>query len=159
MHQSKDLCEYCYYIGNILIQWNLDFIESEFYWLSRFYWETSETNSKQMISISLIISICRPCADDQQLNKIEMPLCFVNGYSVKYYRIFAFVLDNLLDNTYVIFTSDHGYHMGQFAQPSGKRLPYETDIRIPLLVRGITYYMLWNLLKWLGTCACGFQVI
>lgn len=43
---------------------------------------------------------------------------------------------NLTDNTYIILTSDNGYHMGQFAQPYDKRQPYETDIRVPLIVRG-----------------------
>ncbi|KAI8037416.1 hypothetical protein M5D96_009552 [Drosophila gunungcola] len=41
-----------------------------------------------------------------------------------------------LDNTYVVYTSDNGYHVGQFAQPFDKRQPYETDIGIPLLIRG-----------------------
>ena len=37
-------------------------------------------------------------------------------------------LDSLgvLDETYVIFTSDHGYHMGTFALTIDKREPYET---------------------------------
>ncbi|KAH8340197.1 hypothetical protein KR067_013244, partial [Drosophila pandora] len=42
----------------------------------------------------------------------------------------------VFDNTYVIFSSDNGYHVGQFAQPFDKRQPYETDIHIPLLIRG-----------------------
>lgn len=41
-----------------------------------------------------------------------------------------------LDNTYVIFSSDHGFHYGQFGQSVDKRQPYEFDIRIPLLIRG-----------------------
>jgi arylsulfatase A-like enzyme len=41
-----------------------------------------------------------------------------------------------LDNTYIFFTSDNGYHMGQHRQPPGKDLPYEEDIRVPLIVRG-----------------------
>lgn len=42
----------------------------------------------------------------------------------------------ILDETYIVFTSDNGYHLGQFAMPFDKRLPYETDIRVPLIVRG-----------------------
>uniref|UniRef100_W8B4N7 N-acetylglucosamine-6-sulfatase n=1 Tax=Ceratitis capitata TaxID=7213 RepID=W8B4N7_CERCA len=44
----------------------------------------------------------------------------------------------VLDNTYIIYTSDNGYHMGQNAQPWDKRQPYETDILVPLLIRGPT---------------------
>jgi len=41
-----------------------------------------------------------------------------------------------LDNTFIFFTSDNGYHMGQHRQPPGKDLPYEEDIRVPFIVRG-----------------------
>jgi arylsulfatase A-like enzyme len=41
-----------------------------------------------------------------------------------------------LDNTYFFFTSDNGFHMGEHNLPSGKMLPYDEDIRVPLLVRG-----------------------
>lgn len=43
---------------------------------------------------------------------------------------------NILDDTYIIFTSDNGYHLGQWAMPFDKRLPYETDIKVPFIVRG-----------------------
>ncbi|XP_060107814.1 N-acetylglucosamine-6-sulfatase-like [Heteronotia binoei] len=42
----------------------------------------------------------------------------------------------LMSSTYVFYTSDHGYHVGQFSLPIDKRQLYEFDIRIPLLVRG-----------------------
>ncbi|XP_023141843.1 glucosamine (N-acetyl)-6-sulfatase (Sanfilippo disease IIID), b [Amphiprion ocellaris] len=41
-----------------------------------------------------------------------------------------------LDNTYIFYTSDNGYHTGQFSLPIDKRQLYEFDIRIPLMVRG-----------------------
>jgi arylsulfatase A-like enzyme len=41
-----------------------------------------------------------------------------------------------LENTYVIFTSDNGYHLGQHRLRNGKTQVYEEDIRVPLIVRG-----------------------
>ena len=41
-----------------------------------------------------------------------------------------------LDNTYIIFTSDNGYHLGNHRLPPGKQTPYETDHRVPLTVSG-----------------------
>ena len=42
----------------------------------------------------------------------------------------------VLHNTYLVFTSDHGYHLGEHRIPEGKGTPYEEAIRIPLIVRG-----------------------
>jgi len=41
-----------------------------------------------------------------------------------------------LDNTYIFFTSDNGYHMGTHRLSTGKWTAYEEDIRVPLIVRG-----------------------
>jgi N-acetylglucosamine-6-sulfatase len=41
-----------------------------------------------------------------------------------------------LDDTYIVFTSDNGFHMGQHRLEPGKYTPYETDVHVPLLVRG-----------------------
>jgi len=42
----------------------------------------------------------------------------------------------LLDNTYVIFTSDNGFMEGEHRVRSGKMLPYEPSTHVPLLIRG-----------------------
>jgi arylsulfatase A-like enzyme len=41
-----------------------------------------------------------------------------------------------LDDTYMVFTSDNGFHLGQHRLTSGKWTAYEEDIRVPLIVRG-----------------------
>jgi len=43
---------------------------------------------------------------------------------------------NQLDNTYIVFASDNGFHLGQHRMPAGKQTPYETDVHVPLVVRG-----------------------
>jgi arylsulfatase A-like enzyme len=41
-----------------------------------------------------------------------------------------------LANTLLIFTSDNGFLNGEHRTPTGKVLPYEPSIRVPLLMRG-----------------------
>ena len=41
-----------------------------------------------------------------------------------------------LDNTYVFFTSDNGWHAGEHRLSAGKWTAYEEDTRVPLVVRG-----------------------
>jgi arylsulfatase A-like enzyme len=41
-----------------------------------------------------------------------------------------------LAHTYVVFTSDNGYFLGEQLLRQGKLLPYEAALRVPLLIRG-----------------------
>ncbi|WP_239162122.1 sulfatase family protein [Acrocarpospora phusangensis] len=41
-----------------------------------------------------------------------------------------------LANTYLFFTSDNGFHLGQHRLRPGKTTPFEEDIRVPMIVRG-----------------------
>jgi arylsulfatase A-like enzyme len=46
------------------------------------------------------------------------------------------VAKGLDQNTYVIFSSDNGYHMGDHMLLPGKETAFDTDIRVPLIVVG-----------------------
>jgi N-acetylglucosamine-6-sulfatase len=39
-------------------------------------------------------------------------------------------------NTYIVFTSDNGFHLGQHRLTDGKRTAFDEDIRVPLIVVG-----------------------
>jgi N-acetylglucosamine-6-sulfatase len=41
-----------------------------------------------------------------------------------------------LDNTYIILSSDNGYHIGQHRMAPGKKTAFEEDINVPLIIRG-----------------------
>lgn len=41
-----------------------------------------------------------------------------------------------LDNTYIVFTSDNGFHLGEHRLEAGKLTEFDTDLRIPLIIRG-----------------------
>jgi arylsulfatase A-like enzyme len=79
--------------------------------------------------------------DDAQIKKME----YIYRKRLKSLQAVDEMVGNLvallesldeLDNTYIFFTSDNGFHMGEHRMPPGKGTPYEEDIRVPLLVRG-----------------------
>jgi N-acetylglucosamine-6-sulfatase len=39
-------------------------------------------------------------------------------------------------NTYIVFSSDNGYHMGEYDLTAGKMTAFDTDIQVPLIVTG-----------------------
>jgi arylsulfatase A-like enzyme len=42
----------------------------------------------------------------------------------------------LADDTYIVFSSDNGYHMGEHRLMPGKMTAFDSDIRVPLIVAG-----------------------
>ena len=44
--------------------------------------------------------------------------------------------DGEADNTMFVFSSDNGYHMGEYRLAPGKLTPFDVDIRVPLVVAG-----------------------
>jgi N-acetylglucosamine-6-sulfatase len=44
--------------------------------------------------------------------------------------------EHLTKNTYIVFSSDNGYHLGQHRLDRGKQTAFDTDIRVPLIVAG-----------------------
>jgi N-acetylglucosamine-6-sulfatase len=42
----------------------------------------------------------------------------------------------LADDTYIVFSSDNGFHMGEHRLMPGKMTAFETDIRVPLIITG-----------------------
>ena len=56
-------------------------------------------------------------------------------------RLVGTVVDALdvageLNNTYIVFMSDNGYMLGEHRRQTGKIVPYEESIRVPLIIRG-----------------------
>ena len=42
----------------------------------------------------------------------------------------------VLDNTYILYSTDNGYSIGQHRRQPGKQCAFEEDINVPLIVRG-----------------------
>ncbi|MGP4000822.1 sulfatase family protein [Streptomyces sp. 8N706] len=42
----------------------------------------------------------------------------------------------LADDTYIVFGSDNGFHMGEHRLRPGKQTAYDTDVRVPMVVTG-----------------------
>ncbi|WP_240777559.1 sulfatase [Nonomuraea basaltis] len=50
-------------------------------------------------------------------------------------RVLSALTDEEKQNTYVVFTSDNGFHLGQHRLLRGKSTAYDHDVRVPLLVK------------------------
>jgi N-acetylglucosamine-6-sulfatase len=48
----------------------------------------------------------------------------------------ALAAAGVADDTYLVFSSDNGYHMGEYRLNPGKMTAFDSDIRVPLVVAG-----------------------
>jgi N-acetylglucosamine-6-sulfatase len=48
----------------------------------------------------------------------------------------ALAAEHQLANTYFVFSSDNGFHMGEHRLRAGKQTAFDTDIRVPLVIAG-----------------------
>src|SRR5262249_10350135 len=81
----------------------------------------------------------RPPLSQQQINGIDRPLRLQSMLPVQDLvenLVRALQQTGQLQNTYIVFTSGNGYHLGQHRLSPGKQAPYEEDIRVPLIARG-----------------------
>jgi arylsulfatase A-like enzyme len=51
-------------------------------------------------------------------------------------RMMTRILHAVGPETYVVLTSDNGFHLGQYGLGRGKSTPYDPDVHVPLLVTG-----------------------
>ena len=72
---------------------------------------------------------------DQQWRDRLRTLLSVDDLIEEIFSLLAEYQD-VLNKTYIIFTSDHGFHLGQWRVGLTKHLPYETDLRVPLYMTG-----------------------
>jgi N-acetylglucosamine-6-sulfatase len=83
----------------------------------------------------------RPLLNDQQIASIDELYRKQLQSLLAVDDLIEHVVDTLrqtgqLDNTYIVLTSDNGFHLGQHRLPQGKITAFEEDIRVPLVVRG-----------------------
>ena len=71
--------------------------------------------------------------DDRYRNELESLLAVDEAVAA---IVAALEAEGILDETYVIFTSDNGYFHGEHRTPDEKILAYESGSRVPLLMRG-----------------------
>lgn len=43
---------------------------------------------------------------------------------------------HVVDKTYVVFSSDNGFHLGEYRLKAGKQTAFDTDVRVPLVIAG-----------------------
>ena len=77
---------------------------------------------------------CRKCRNSLKLATLLFTTIIRDNLSFKLHQELESMGE--LDNTYIFYTSDHGYHLGQFGLVKGKAFAFDVDTKIPYIVRG-----------------------
>ena len=82
-----------------------------------------------------------PPLDDSQLASIDAfyrnRLRALQAVDEMLENITIFLQEEGIDNdTFIFYMGDNGQHLGDYRLPAGKRQAYDTDIRVPFLVKG-----------------------
>lgn len=83
----------------------------------------------------------KPLLTDNQIGKIDMlyrkRLRSMEAVEDLVQRVVDVLTETgQLDNTYIVFTSDNGFHQGQHRLDSGKNSEFDEDLIVPLVIRG-----------------------
>ena len=93
-----------------------------------------DANAPKWLSAHLPLSEADMAAIDKDFRKRAQSVLAVDAMIAELEA--AVTSSGQADNTYFIFSSDNGYHMGEHRLLPGKMTAYDTDIHVPLIVTG-----------------------
>ncbi|HEX7273510.1 MAG TPA: sulfatase [Casimicrobiaceae bacterium] len=93
-----------------------------------------DANAPQWLKAHPALSPADQDAIDRDFRKRAQSVLAVDAMIGELQRVVAAIGEER--NTYFIFSSDNGYHMGEHRLLPGKMTAFDTDIRVPLVVTG-----------------------
>jgi N-acetylglucosamine-6-sulfatase len=97
-------------------------------------WDVTPTNAPSWLQVRPPLSAKQITGIDERYRKRAQSVQAVD-------RMMAHVRATLArlgvaQNTYVVFTSDNGFHLGQYRLTAGKMTAFDTDVHVPLVISG-----------------------
>jgi N-acetylglucosamine-6-sulfatase len=93
-----------------------------------------DANAPKWLSAHPTLSEADMAAIDKDFRKRAQSVLAVDAMIAELQAAVASI--GQVDNTYFVFSSDNGYHMGEHRLLPGKMTAYDTDINVPLIVTG-----------------------
>src|SRR5262249_6994510 len=95
---------------------------------------TPDASAPQWLHVQPLLSAADIMSLDQHFRKRAQSVLAVDAMIGQLPAAVAAIGE--ANNTYFVFSSDNGYHMGEHGLRWGKMTAYDTDIRVPLIVTG-----------------------